>query len=83
MALEEQLESLGQRWATVCKWVEDQWLLLQEMQAKWQHYEEEQAVFSAWLAEKEKVLASMRLVDISDLKEVVDQVRQLKVSQTS
>lgn len=27
--LEQQLESLGQRWANVCKWVEEQWIILQ------------------------------------------------------
>ena len=29
VALEQQLESLGQRWAAVCHWVEEQWVLLQ------------------------------------------------------
>ena len=27
--LEQQLESLGQRWANVCKWVDEQWHILQ------------------------------------------------------
>ena len=27
--LEQQLESLGQRWANVCKWVDEQWQILQ------------------------------------------------------
>lgn len=79
MALEEQLEALGQRWASVCKWTEEHWLLLQEMLTRWQHYNDECRLFSDWLMEKESVLAAMRLVDISELKEVVDQVRQLKV----
>lgn len=73
------MESLGQRWANVYKWVDDHWVMLQEMLGRWQSYNDESRVFSDWLTEKENSLASMRLVDISDLKEVVDQVRQLKV----
>ena len=34
VALEQQLESLGQRWAAVCHWVEEQWVVLQVTQTK-------------------------------------------------
>ncbi len=80
MALEQQLESLGQRWATVCKWVEEHSALLQEVQNKWQHFQEEMSQFSDWLAQKEEVLARMRLADLSEMSEIIEQVRNLKVS---
>ena len=79
VALEQQLEMLGQRWANICKWVEDQWLHLQQMLTRWQHFNDEQKQFSEWLSEKEEVLARMRLVDLSDISEVIEQVQQLKV----
>ena len=78
-ALEQQLESLGQRWAAVCRWVEERWVLLQELHAKWQAYTSEQQQFADWLSQKEEVLARMRLVDMTDINEVVQQVGQLKV----
>ncbi len=80
VALEEQLETLGTRWASVCRWVEEQWTLLQEVLTRWQHFTEEDKSFSGWLAEKEELLARMRLVDLSDSKLVIEQVRNLKVS---
>ena len=80
-ALEAQLEELGLRWAGVCRWVEEHWLQLQQVLTKWTHLNEENRLFSEWLAEKEEMLARMRLVDISDPNEVIDQVRKLKVRQ--
>lgn len=78
--LEKQLESLGQRWANVCKWVEEQWQILQEVLSKWKHFSGEQRQFNQWLEEKEHVLAQMCSVDMRDVNEVIEQVRQLKVS---
>jgi len=77
-ALESQLESLGQRWAGVCKWVEEQWILLQEVFAKWQYFTEEQKLFNEWLKSREKVLDEMAQVDMSEPKNVIEQVRKLK-----
>uniref|UniRef100_A0A3Q2YEX8 Calponin-homology (CH) domain-containing protein n=1 Tax=Hippocampus comes TaxID=109280 RepID=A0A3Q2YEX8_HIPCM len=35
-ALEEQLQSLGERWAAVCRWTEERWHKLQEVFLVWQ-----------------------------------------------
>uniref|UniRef100_A0A3Q2CMS0 Calponin-homology (CH) domain-containing protein n=1 Tax=Cyprinodon variegatus TaxID=28743 RepID=A0A3Q2CMS0_CYPVA len=35
-ALEEQLQSLGERWAAVCRWTEERWQKLQEVFLVWQ-----------------------------------------------
>uniref|UniRef100_A0A3P9KMC8 Calponin-homology (CH) domain-containing protein n=1 Tax=Oryzias latipes TaxID=8090 RepID=A0A3P9KMC8_ORYLA len=35
-ALEEQLQSLGERWAAVCRWTEEKWQKLQEVFLVWQ-----------------------------------------------
>ncbi|KAG7239203.1 hypothetical protein INR49_029954, partial [Caranx melampygus] len=35
-ALEEQLQSLGERWAAVCRWTEERWHKLQEVLMVWQ-----------------------------------------------
>ena len=78
--LEQQLESLGQRWAAVCKWVEDQWVVLQEAMHRWQHFNQDVKQFSDWLSEKENMLARMRLTDLSDANQVIERVRMLKVS---
>lgn len=54
-------------------------MVMQEILTKSHHFNEETKQFSDWLAEKEEVLARMRLVDMSDINEVIQQVGQLKV----
>ncbi|KAG5193468.1 hypothetical protein JEQ12_019829, partial [Ovis aries] len=43
-ALEEQLKVLGDRWANICRWTEDRWVLLQDVLLKWQRFTEEQVL---------------------------------------
>jgi dystrophin len=78
--MEKQLERLGSRWAAVCRWTEDQWVLLQGVLLRWQQFADEQTKFSVWLAEKESVLARMGQADLSDPDQVIVQVKHLKVS---
>ncbi|XP_069136952.1 dystrophin-like isoform X1 [Argopecten irradians] len=80
--MENQLQNLGKRWAVICNWTEQQWLLLQEVLLKWQHFSEEQAMFSDWLAEKESVLSKMRECDLNDPDKVITQVKDLKAIET-
>ena len=80
VAMEKQLERLGARWAAVCRWTEDQWVLLQEVLLRWQQFADEQTKFSVWLAEKEGVLAHMGQADLTDPDQVIVQVKHLKVS---
>uniref|UniRef100_A0A8C4PZN9 Calponin-homology (CH) domain-containing protein n=1 Tax=Eptatretus burgeri TaxID=7764 RepID=A0A8C4PZN9_EPTBU len=42
VALEAQLQSLGERWANVCRWTEERWRLLQDALVKLQQFTEEQ-----------------------------------------
>ena len=78
-AMENQLQHLGKRWATICHWTEQQWLLLQEVLLKWQAFAEDENKFSDWLTEKEAVLDKMKMSDLSDSVVAVEQVRELKV----
>ena len=78
--MENQLQHLGKRWATICHWTEQQWLLLQDVLLKWQTFAEDEIKFSDWLAEKEVVLAKMKTADLTDSKIAVEQVKELKVS---
>uniref|UniRef100_A0A8C6U9L0 Calponin-homology (CH) domain-containing protein n=1 Tax=Neogobius melanostomus TaxID=47308 RepID=A0A8C6U9L0_9GOBI len=41
-ALESKLQVLGDRWAAICRWTEERWILLQEILLKWQHFTNEQ-----------------------------------------
>lgn len=36
------MQNLGERWAAICKWTEDRWILLQKFLQSWQHFTEEQ-----------------------------------------
>ncbi|KAL3882693.1 hypothetical protein ACJMK2_029006, partial [Sinanodonta woodiana] len=77
-AMEKQLQNLGKRWATICHWTEEQWLHLQDVLLKWQHFAEEEDKFSDWLLEKEAVLIRMKHVDVSDQTQALTQVQELK-----
>ena len=79
-AMESQLQRLGKKWAAICTWTEQQWLVLQDLLLKWQNFSEEQAKFSDWLAEKEGILGTMMESDLTDPDTVIKQVKDLKVS---
>ncbi|XP_041114936.1 dystrophin isoform X1 [Polyodon spathula] len=77
--LEEKLQSLGERWAAICKWTEERWMLLQEILLKWQHFTEEQCLFDAWLIEKEEAVNRIQTTDFKDQNEMVASLRQLAI----
>lgn len=77
--METQLQRLGKKWAAICTWTEQQWLVLQDLLLKWQNFSEEQAKFSDWLAEKEGILGTMMESDLTDPDTVIKQVKDLKV----
>ncbi|XP_051782196.1 dystrophin isoform X2 [Erpetoichthys calabaricus] len=76
-ALEEKLQHLGERWAAICKWTEERWILLQEILLKWQHFTEEQCLFDAWLTEKEDTVNKIQTTGFKDQNEMVANLRKL------
>ncbi|XP_074541744.1 utrophin [Halichoeres trimaculatus] len=78
-ALEEQLQSLGERWAAVCRWTEERWLKLQEVFLLWQQLLSDQASFREWLAEKEEALSEVQTSNFKDPSEMNTNVRRLAV----
>ncbi|XP_043928331.1 dystrophin isoform X3 [Protopterus annectens] len=77
--LEDQLQALGDRWAAICRWTEDRWILLQEIVLKWQHFAEEQCLFDAWLTEKEEAVRIIQLSDFKDKTEMLSNLRKLAI----
>nr|XP_033805580.1 dystrophin isoform X6 [Geotrypetes seraphini] len=80
-ALEDQLQCLGDRWAAICRWTEDRWVLLQDVLFKWQHFAEEQGLFDAWLTEKETAVNNIHTVGLKDQNEMLDNLRKLAILQ--
>uniref|UniRef100_A0A803Y5M5 Dystrophin n=1 Tax=Meleagris gallopavo TaxID=9103 RepID=A0A803Y5M5_MELGA len=78
-ALEEQLQHFGSRWAAICRWTEDRWVLLQDILRKWQHFAEEQCLFDAWLSEKEDALSKIQTSDFKDENEMLTSLRKLAI----
>ncbi|XP_047659645.1 dystrophin isoform X2 [Tachysurus fulvidraco] len=78
-ALEEKLQNLGERWAAICKWTEDRWLLLQRILKTWQHFTEEQHMFESWLTQKEQLLLSIQSSGTTDHSEVAANLRKLTI----
>ncbi|XP_074714673.1 dystrophin isoform X8 [Strix uralensis] len=78
-ALEEQLQHFGNRWAAICRWTEDRWVLLQDILRKWQHFAEEQCLFDAWLTEKEDVVSKIHTTGFKDQNEMLTNLRKLAI----
>ncbi|XP_053316532.1 utrophin isoform X2 [Spea bombifrons] len=79
VALETQLQRLGERWAAICRWTEDRWSKLQEVLILWQRLLEEQCLFKAWLSEKEDSLSKIQRSHFNDQAELSASVRSLAV----
>lgn len=77
--LEEQLQKLGERWTAVCRWTEERWNRLQEINMLWQELLEEQCLFKAWLTEKEEALNKVQTSNFKDQKELSVSVRRLAI----
>ncbi|XP_068773160.1 dystrophin isoform X10 [Struthio camelus] len=78
-ALEEQLQHFGDRWAAICRWTEDRWVLLQDILRKWQHFAEEQCLFDAWLTEKEDAVSKIHTTGFKDQNEMLTSLRKLAI----
>ncbi|XP_061483366.1 dystrophin isoform X4 [Rhineura floridana] len=78
-ALEQQLQHLGDRWATICRWTEDRWFLLQDVLRKWLQFTEEQGIFDAWLTEKEDAVNNIHTADFEDQKERLENLQKLAI----
>uniref|UniRef100_A0A4W3HNI6 Utrophin n=1 Tax=Callorhinchus milii TaxID=7868 RepID=A0A4W3HNI6_CALMI len=76
-ALEDQLQSLGERWAAVCRWTEERWRLLQDILTRWQDLSEDQLLFEAWLTEKEDALTKVQTSNFKDPNEIRGSIRSL------
>ncbi|XP_063299176.1 utrophin isoform X1 [Pelobates fuscus] len=77
IALETQLQRLGERWAAVCRWTEERWSNLQKILILWQQLLEEQCLFKSWLSEKEKSLSKIQRSNFKDQAELSASVRRL------
>ena len=78
-ALEQQLTSLGERWASVCQWTEQQWSVLQDIQLQWQRFVDAQLGFESWLCKTESSLAAMRINEPQTDEGAVEMVKKIKV----
>uniref|UniRef100_A0A8B9HFE9 Utrophin n=1 Tax=Astyanax mexicanus TaxID=7994 RepID=A0A8B9HFE9_ASTMX len=76
-ALEDQLQSLGERWAAVCRWTEERWSKLEEILLVWQQLLDDQNLFRSWLMEKENALSEVQTCDFKDPSELNTNVRRL------
>ncbi|XP_066879802.1 dystrophin isoform X15 [Kogia breviceps] len=81
-ALEKQLKVLGDRWANICRWTEDRWVLLQDILLKWQRFTEEQCLFSAWLSEKEDEVNKIHTTGFKEQSEMLSSLQKLAVLKT-
>ncbi|XP_033837659.2 dystrophin isoform X13 [Periophthalmus magnuspinnatus] len=78
-ALESRLQVLGDRWAAICRWTEERWILLQEILLKWQHFTNEQCLFDSWLTQKEELVRSIKTSNLKEQAEIVACQRKLSM----
>ncbi|XP_048351416.1 dystrophin isoform X1 [Sphaerodactylus townsendi] len=79
VALEQQLQHLGDRWAAICRWTEERWFLLQDILQKWQQFTEEQGLFDAWLVEKEDAVNVIHTTDFKDQNEMLENLQKFAI----
>ncbi|XP_067900301.1 utrophin-like isoform X3 [Heterodontus francisci] len=77
--LEDQLQSLGERWAAVCRWTEDRWRQLQDVFMRWQQLSEDQLLLEAWLTEKEDILTELQTSSVKDQSEIRVNIHRLAI----
>jgi len=88
--MEEQLEALGVRWTSVCRWMEERSAALTEAASRWSVFSERLKAFVAWLTDTQDVLDDIdkrwtrdgvTALDETDAEahDVVEQVQCLKV----
>ena len=88
--MEQQLEALGVRWATVCRWMEERSSALTQAESRWRVFSERLNAFTAWLTDTQDVLddiekrwtldgANSLDENIAEVHDVVEQVQCLKV----
>uniref|UniRef100_A0A8D0EDL3 Calponin-homology (CH) domain-containing protein n=1 Tax=Salvator merianae TaxID=96440 RepID=A0A8D0EDL3_SALMN len=78
-ALEQQLQHLGDRWATICRWTEDRWFLLQDVLRKWLQFTEEQC-FVYELSKPsshEDAVNKIHTADFKDQNEMLENLQKL------
>ncbi|XP_062912103.1 utrophin-like isoform X3 [Mobula hypostoma] len=68
-ALEDKLQSLGERWAAVCRWTEERCQLLQSIFTRWQQLSNDQLLLEAWLTEKEDAFSDLQTSSAKALSE--------------
>ncbi|KAG8011327.1 Dystrophin, partial [Nibea albiflora] len=71
--------SLGERWAAVCRWTEERWHKLQEVFMVWQQLLSDQSLFRVWLTEKEEALSEVQTSNFKDPSEMNTNVRRLAI----
>ncbi|KAG8137242.1 hypothetical protein E2320_004494, partial [Naja naja] len=79
IALEQQLQLLGNRWATICRWTEDRWFILQDVLRKWLQFIEEQGLLDTWFTEKEEFVTTIHTTDFKDQKEMLENLQKLAI----
>uniref|UniRef100_A0A2D4NZX4 Calponin-homology (CH) domain-containing protein n=1 Tax=Micrurus surinamensis TaxID=129470 RepID=A0A2D4NZX4_MICSU len=79
IALEQQLQLLGNRWATICRWTEDRWFVLQDVLRKWLQFIEEQGLLDTWFTEKEEFVTTIHTIDFKDQKEMLEYLQKLAI----
>ncbi|KAG1660545.1 Dystrophin [Nymphon striatum] len=81
--MEDQLAALGERWAHICRWTENHWLLLQDVSVKWRSFDETSENFLKWMNSIQEDLDEMKSRNVnkdSDPKLILEQVKKLQVS---
>jgi len=83
--MEQQLEALGVRWTTVCRWMEERDAALTEAASAWRVFSERLSAFTAWLTNTQDELGDIERrwtrdeTAAEDTYDVVEQVQCLKV----
>ena len=74
------MTALGERWAHVCKWIEERWAQLRGLSVHWGQLEEESHSFNTWIKSSEDTLTKISQKHTADGSNLdVDEFKQVQV----
>ncbi|XP_067947669.1 dystrophin-like [Watersipora subatra] len=78
VSMERLLDKLAPRWTKICRWIEEKWTRLHDIDTNWSLFHKSAGLFDSWLTNKEVLLGRMHLSDIADPGILLHQVQHLK-----
>lgn len=77
--MEDQLSALDERWSHICKWKDEWGERLKSFTTTWDEFTDDYKKLESWLNETEITVKQMEAVPVSELGEILERVKRLRI----